>query len=77
MARSRAASTLTRFGKNVAHYRKVKKWTQAQLAERLDCEPDYVSRIERGRENMTIVSMVRLASLLDVDVIALLGSDRK
>jgi transcriptional regulator with XRE-family HTH domain len=48
-----------------------------QFAERLDCEPDYVSRIERGRENMTIASMVRLSTILDVDIVQLLGGERK
>ncbi|HEX8741710.1 MAG TPA: helix-turn-helix transcriptional regulator [Thermoleophilaceae bacterium] len=38
--------------------------TQAELAERLDAAPAYVSAIEAGRENLTLGSLARIASAL-------------
>jgi len=51
--------------------------TQAKVAEALGCEPDYVSRIERGRENLTLESLARIAALLDVDPSELLATEKK
>jgi transcriptional regulator with XRE-family HTH domain len=38
------------------------------MAERLDVLVGYVARIEGGRQNLTIESLVRIASILRVDV---------
>lgn len=43
----------------------------------MGCEPDYISRIERGRENLTLESVARIASLLDVDPAELLAAEKK
>jgi transcriptional regulator with XRE-family HTH domain len=38
--------------------------TQAQLAERLQAAPTYLSAIEAGRENLTLGSLARIAAAL-------------
>jgi transcriptional regulator with XRE-family HTH domain len=40
--------------------------TQEALAERLDVSVKYLQRIEAGKENLTIQSVVGLANALDV-----------
>ena len=65
---SRSASELfRRAGHNVARIRKMRRLTQAQLAEILNVEPDYIGRIERGKENLTLRSLARLSEALGVD----------
>jgi transcriptional regulator with XRE-family HTH domain len=66
-----------RVGKNVARFRRAKGMTQAEVAERFGCETDYVSRIERGKENLTLQSLTKLAELLDVEPAELLASEKK
>lgn len=56
-----------RVGQNMAQLRKMRRLTQAEVAELLGVEPDYVWRIERGRENLTLLSLSRLAAVLGVD----------
>jgi transcriptional regulator with XRE-family HTH domain len=43
------------------------------MSERLRCLPQYLQRIEAGRENLTLKSLTRLANLLGVDPAALLA----
>jgi len=39
---------------------------QGQLAERAGLDRTYVSRLERGHHNFTVLTLVRLARALDV-----------
>ena len=75
--RTLAAALIVRVGRNVAKFRRAKGLTQAQAAETFGCEPDYISRIERGRENLTLESLSRLATLLSVDPAELLATEKK
>jgi transcriptional regulator with XRE-family HTH domain len=66
-------SALSTFGRRVAEERVARGWTQEQLAARMRWgSPDYVSRIERGLQNLTIRSAARLARLLGVPLASLL-----
>lgn len=68
----RRAHALVRFGRRVAQLRRQRGWTQEQLAERLHVgNPDYVSRIERGLQNLTLTSTHKLASALGVSLVVL------
>lgn len=53
-------------GGRVAERRRSNAWTQEQLAEKLDVSVKYVQRIEAGTENLTIESIVNVATVLDV-----------
>src|SRR5256885_1811028 len=53
-------------GRRVAELRAERRRTQAQLAEELDVTLQYLQRIEAGRENLTVRSLVRLATALQV-----------
>jgi len=58
-------------GENVRRIRLEKGLTQEQLAERSGFGQQYISDLERGRRNPTIVSLYELANALGVDHVAL------
>ncbi len=45
-------------------------WTQKQLAEQLKVSPQYVSKLLTGQENMTLETLVKLQTLLDIPILA-------
>lgn len=56
---------LTTFGSNVRKQREAKHLTQEALAEKADLDPTYISGIERGIRNPSVLSIVRLAHALE------------
>jgi transcriptional regulator with XRE-family HTH domain len=52
---------LLALGKNVSDLRSKKGLTQEQLAELSGLDPSYISGIERGVRNPSVLSLVRLA----------------
>lgn len=59
---------LTSFGQNVRHLRGASGFTQERLADKADLDPTYVSGIERGVRNPTLLIIVRLAKALGVSL---------
>ena len=53
-------------GMNVRRWREEKGLTQEALAERADLDPTYISGIERGMRNPSVLSVVRIAKALGV-----------
>jgi transcriptional regulator with XRE-family HTH domain len=53
-------------GLNFARLRKEKGFTQERFAETSGFTQQYVSDLERGRRNPTVVTLFHLASALDV-----------
>jgi transcriptional regulator with XRE-family HTH domain len=64
-------AVLTVLGLNVRRRREARKLTQEALAERAGLDPTYISGIERGVRNPSILSIARLAKALDTSVSAL------
>jgi transcriptional regulator with XRE-family HTH domain len=62
MLRMKKNPVLIALGKNVSELRNKKELTQEQLAERSGLDPSYISGIERGVRNPSVLSLVRLAS---------------
>ena len=58
--------SLTCFGKNVRRLRDASGFTQERLADKADLDPTYISGIERGLRNPTLLIIVRLAKALGV-----------
>jgi ribosome-binding protein aMBF1 (putative translation factor) len=52
----------------VALAMKEQKLSQRQLAERLNCSPQYVSRLLKGEENMSLETICKLEKALDVSI---------
>jgi transcriptional regulator with XRE-family HTH domain len=59
-------------GRNLARIRTAKGLTQEALAERSGFSQQYLSGLERGRRNPTIVTLYELAQALGVDHLDLL-----
>ena len=55
-----------RLGRNVRRLREEKGWSQEDFADRAGIHRTYVSDIERGRRNPTIIVVEKLAKPLDV-----------
>ncbi|MBX8800707.1 helix-turn-helix domain-containing protein [Pseudochrobactrum asaccharolyticum] len=62
-------------GDNFGRARKAKGLTQEQVAERSGFSQQYLSDLERGRRNPTVVSVYELAMALDVNYLELLKQD--
>ena len=59
-------------GLNVRRFRSARDMTQEQFAERSGFSQQYISDLERGRRNPTIVSLYELATALGVMPVDLL-----
>ena len=55
-------------GQRIAELRKSRRWTQAQLAERLHVEPETISRFERGASAPSLHTLENVASVLRVSI---------
>jgi transcriptional regulator with XRE-family HTH domain len=63
-------------GQNLRRIRDSKKLTQEQLAEISGFSQQYLSGLERGRRNPTVVTLYELALALDVSYLDLLRPAR-
>lgn len=60
--------TTKALGKRLKQIREAKKWTQAQLAERLGYEPITISRYERGQSAMGVDTLGEIAAALECSI---------
>jgi len=63
---------VTRFCRGVIrHRRKARKLSQEKLAEHADVHRNYIGLIERGEQNITLESLVKVAKALKCKVMDL------
>jgi len=62
-------------GRNLARIRREKGFTQEQLEERSGFSQQYLSDLERGRRNPTVVTLYEIAQALNVSPIDLITPD--
>lgn len=62
-------------GRNVHRLRTARQLTQEQLAERSGFSQQYISDLERGRRNPTVVSLYELAQALNATPVELITPD--
>ena len=55
-------------GLRIRNYRKQKKLSQEQLAEMCGLHPTYIGQVERGEKNVTIESLYRITSALEISL---------
>lgn len=55
-------------GERIRELRKMRKLSQEQVAERADISPNYLSRIECGKENPTLDMLIKLARALGTEM---------
>ncbi len=60
-------------GKNVRRFRQEKGWSQEDLAFECDLHRTYISGIERGIRNPTVLKLVQISDALEVEPTELLG----
>ena len=61
-----------RIGFNLMKQRRLKGWTQEQLAEKSGVSRSRISKRESGKENFNIESLFLIAQSLEIDFIELL-----
>ncbi|MEZ0254117.1 MAG: helix-turn-helix domain-containing protein [Chthoniobacter sp.] len=59
---------LIALGKRLRFFREQRQLTQESLAERADLDPTYISGIERGVRNPSVLSLAPIAKALDVSL---------
>jgi transcriptional regulator with XRE-family HTH domain len=59
---------LRAFGLNVRKQREHRGFTQERVGEKANLDPTYISGIERGVRNPSLLSICRLAKALNVSV---------
>jgi transcriptional regulator with XRE-family HTH domain len=64
---------LTAFGLNVRRQREARDLTQEVLAEKASLHPTYISGIERGVRNPSLLSIARIAKALGVPSAKIVG----
>ncbi|MEL6997664.1 MAG: helix-turn-helix transcriptional regulator [Pseudomonadota bacterium] len=63
------------FGNNLKHYRTLADMSQAALAVKMGVDRAHVSSMERGKQNVTIITLWHAALALDVRPDLLLKED--
>jgi len=61
-------ATLKLIGKNIAKFRKVKGFTQEDLAGAAEIDRSYLSEIENGHKNLSVTMLLKISEALDIDV---------
>ncbi len=51
------------------------QWSQKQLAEKMEVSPQYVKKILRGKENLTLDTLIRLQEILNIALLASFSKD--
>ena len=59
-------SQLVAFGKVIKKYREEMGLSQEELANKADFDRTYISLIERGKRNLSLLNICRFASALNV-----------
>ena len=60
------------FGRNVRLNRQKKNWSQEQLAEACELHRTYISGIEGGNRNVSLINIDKIATALGVAISTLL-----
>lgn len=64
---------LVRFGENVRTAREGRSWTQEVLATKADVDQTFISGIERGARNPTVITISKPAEALGIPAAELCG----
>lgn len=59
---------LKTFGVNIKHYRSLFKWSQAELADKIDISINFLSDIETGKKWPSPTTMVKFAEIFHIEV---------
>lgn len=65
---NKSTEILKQFGRNVKAERVRKGLTQEALAERMNINSEYISKVERGMANMSLKKIAELADYIGADI---------
>lgn len=68
----REDTTLLKFGQKVQAVRSGQKISQEKLAELSELDRTYISSVERGQRNISILNIIKIANALGVTASSLL-----
>ncbi len=57
---------LKKFGRNIAKYRKMKHYTQNQLADKLDISREHLAKIETAKRGVSINLLFNISEVLNI-----------
>ncbi|MBC8570773.1 helix-turn-helix transcriptional regulator [Zongyangia hominis] len=57
-----------KLGLNITYYRKMRGYTQEQLAEAIDITPEHMNRVENAYTGASLDTMFSIAKVLDIPV---------
>lgn len=66
---------LITIGNNIRKYRKVKGWSQEQLAFECGLHRTYIGAVKRGEKNITILNLIKVQERLGVRIQELLQNN--
>ena len=55
------------FGERIKYFRNLARLSQAQLAEKIGCEPNTLSYIESGKNNISFSKLPKLCTALNIE----------
>jgi transcriptional regulator with XRE-family HTH domain len=73
LSKNRQDPVLVALGQAIRKIRLSKDVSQEKLALLADVDRSYVGRVERGDNNVAILTLVKLAAALDVSIAKLMG----
>jgi transcriptional regulator with XRE-family HTH domain len=59
---------LERVGRNIALAREAQGWNQQELGDQLEADQAYISKVERGKVNLTLKTLAKIADVLGQDI---------
>ena len=68
---------LEKLGRRVRHFRLGKNLTQEGVAELCDLSTKYISDLERGKANVTVIVLEKVAASLGITAIDLLANEHE
>lgn len=69
----REEAALFQFGQKVQYVRNERKFSQEKLAELSELDRTYISSVERGQRNISILNIIKIADALGVSASSLLA----
>jgi transcriptional regulator with XRE-family HTH domain len=64
-------------GQRIADLRKVRQFTQTELAKKVGCSAEFISLVERGVNAPSVAGLEKFASVLKVEVADLFAFEQK
>jgi len=71
------SDVLEKLGRRVRHFRMEKKLTQEGVAELCELSAKYISDLERGKANVTIIVLGKVAASLGITAVDLLVNEHE